>query len=256
MKNVLVIERVGEKDLAKSNNILHKLLLPFKENNFKLKNVEAALVKIPEGLERIKLSLIVNFNKRNNIVLSRDYDINFDIKFYSTYLIRALDIFTVKLKCDLRLNEILIADADNLIGKLCFYNLLPFARRIVLLTNNKNNLEKEAEFAYYKYGTSVAVVEDIVYTEKICDAMIITDEKYIGLLKSKKPALSLCRINEHYDYCFEDVDITLNYEEFFKPIFALGYLNVYDYEKNWQMAEKEGFRIVRFISNGNTVLTL
>lgn len=236
--------------------VINKLLLPYKEREYKLKDVKAEIVKIPDGLENIKLNIAIKRFGKESIVLSKDLGINIDSNFIISCLIRALDIFTIKHGCDLRLNEVLIADAENILGKICFRYLLNFARRIILLADKRENLIKDMEFALKNYGISVAVIEDPIKAASLCKAMIITDKRYEILIDPKKPTLLLNKTICHNGLCFDDVDITLDEKNFYDSILAQGFLEMKGYERIWKNAEEEGFKISKFKLQNNLIMEI
>lgn len=262
MNKILVLNRASLEDI----NILHpylsrivgvnKLLLPYKEREYKLKDVTAEIVKMPDGLENIKLNIAIKRFGKESIVLSKDLGINVDLQFIISCLVRALDIFAVRHGCDLRLNEVLIADAENVLGKICFRYLLNFSRRIILLANKRENLFEEMEYALKNYGTSVAIIEDPIKAVSLCQTMIITNKDYEFLIDPKKPTLLLNRTIHGSGLCFDDVDITLNEKDFFDNILAQGFLEMKGYKRIWKNAEKEGFKIAKLKLQNNIIMEI
>ncbi|QCX33773.1 hypothetical protein FDN13_08715 [Caloramator sp. E03] len=147
MNSFAVIRKAKEDDIREKYptvshiSFINKLLQPYKSKEIMLNDITAAEIKIPDGFERIKLKRSCKFgNEQYGYVLSKDYDINFNLFFYHSCLIRALDYYTVSLGCDLRLGEVAIADASTLEGRNCFFLLLPFARRIILISKKSRSL--------------------------------------------------------------------------------------------------------------------
>lgn len=262
MNSFVVIRKAKEDDLRERYptisriSFINKLLYPYKSEDIILNDVTAAEIKIPDGFERIKLKRSCKFGyEQYGYIVSKDYNINFNLYFYHSCLIRALDYYTVSLGCDLRLGEVAIADASTLEGRNSFFLLLPFARRIVLVSKKKQELIPDVEYAILKYGTSVAIIEDPIRASENADAIILSskDENYKYLAEVKKPMLYFNFIYPpKSSLWFNDVDIAFN-DNKMDITFAQGYLQIKQRKIIWSMAEKEGF-LIKSIRRDNEIL--
>jgi hypothetical protein len=253
MNGFAVISKADEEDVRNRFPLSSKLwgvdkfLQPFKDRYIKFGEMECVDIKIPPGFEKGKVNRANNMGLRKyGCVVSRDYSINYNPFFYHSCLVRALDFFTVGLGCDLRLSEVVIADASTFEGKNIFRLLLPFARRIVLVTENKNDIIEEADYAMIRYGTSVAVIEDPVKAVERADAVVLSSQNIYHkcLLEKERPMLYIKFLQSpHTKWWFNDVDISYNKQEELETIYAQGYVDRHKMEPLWSSAEKEGFRI-------------
>ena len=225
----------------------HGLIVPDSKSEISLGAVKSTDVSITPGFEKIKVKRAINFGIKNyGYVISRDFNINYNPFFNSSCLIRAFDFFSMKLGCDLRSCEILIADAASNEGKNAFWILAPFAKRIILVTSKKNEILKEVDFARAKYGTLSAVVEDPVKASAAADAIILASEdashKYIAGLK--KPMLYYKFYKRpDGDLWFDNVDISYNGKDEMNTIYAQAYIDINKKRPSWYNAENEGFTI-------------
>lgn len=252
VKSFAVLNRAERDDVIERHPALgriayiDKLLQPYKYNEMNFNDVIGVNIKIPGGFERGKIGRAYKRGVRNyGYVLSRDYNINYNPFFHHSCLIRALDFYTIKLGCDLRLSEVVIADAATVEGKNAFRLLLPIARRIVLVTEQKSKLLEEVEYAIFRYGSSVAVIEDPVKAAERADIIVIASDninhRYIADLD--RPMLYFRYITPpKSSYWFDGVDISYGENEF-DIIYAQGYTDVNEKKPLWYNAEIEGFRI-------------
>lgn len=226
---------------------MNRILQPFKEQEVNFKGVLGAKISVPPGFEAGKVNRAYRASmRRYGYVLSEDYDINYNPYFHHSCLIRALDFFTVSQGCDLRLSEVVIADAASFEGRNAFRLLVPFARRIILVSDKKSELLEEADYAMNRYGSSVAVVEDPVRAAERADALVISSDSdnHRYLLNIKRPMLYFKYITPpSNDLWFNKVDISYKGSGIINTIFAQGYLNVYNKKPLWRNAETEGFVI-------------
>lgn len=249
MKGFAVLSKA--KEVFETGNHLtgcfHGLILPDTKCKKYLGAVNSTDISITPGFEKIKVKRAISFGIKNyGYVISRDFNINYNPFFNSSCLIRAFDFFSMKLGCDLRSCEILIADAASNEGKNAFWILAPFAKRIILVTSKKNEVLKEADFARAKYGTLSAVVEDPVKASAAADAIILASEdashKYIAGLK--KPMLYYKFYKRpDGDLWFDNVDISFNGKDEMNTIYAQAYIDINKKRPSWYNAENEGFTI-------------
>ncbi|MCX7885479.1 MAG: hypothetical protein N2448_10730 [Caloramator sp.] len=252
MNSFAVIERAKNGEIIEKYpsfsriSFVNKLIQPYKSEDIFFNDILGVNIKIPEGFEKFKIKMAYNTAIRKyNRVFSKDYDINFNTFFYHSCLIRALDYYTISLGCDLRLNEVVIADAATNEARDAFFLLLPIARRIILLTEKKKELLFNVEYAISKYGTSVAVIEDPIKAAERADVIVLSsnndNHRYIAELR--RPMLILKYVSPpKHSYWFNDVDIGFE-DKKMDIIFAQGYVELKQNKIIWSSAENEGFRI-------------
>ncbi|SKB00599.1 hypothetical protein SAMN05443428_1459 [Caloramator quimbayensis] len=252
MNSFAVIERAKNDEIIEKYpsfsriGFVNKLIQPYKSEEMLFNNILGVNIKIPEGFEKLKIKRAYNTAVRKyNRVFSREYDIDFNKFFYHSCLIRALDFYTISLGCDIRLNEVVIADAATPEGKDAFFLLLPIARRIVLLTEKKKELLFNVEYAISKYGTSAAIIEDPVKAAERADIIILSskNDNYRYIAELKRPMLILEYIvPPKHSYWFNDVDIAFD-DKKMDIIFAQGYVELKQKKIIWSSAEDDGFKI-------------
>lgn len=264
MKGFAVLNTADDKEIKDKHPVMgriwgaDKLILPYKEREYEFNRIKGARYNVPLGFQRSKLKRAYKVGVRDyGYVVSKDFNINYNPFFHHSCLVRALDFLTIRLGCDLRLNEVVIADAASYEGRNIFRLLLPVARRIILVTNNKEELVEEVNYAMMRYGTSVALIEDPVKASERADAVIMVSDrdehKYISSLD--RPMLFLrSKTTPTSRWWFNDIDISFSRDEEFETIYAQGYLDIYNKKTLWQVAEDEGFRIKNIKREGKKIL--
>jgi hypothetical protein len=157
-----------------------------------------------------------------------------------------LDFFTVSLGCDLRLNEVVIADAASYEGRNAFRLLLPIARRILLVTDRKKELMEEVDYGMMRFGTSVGVVEDAVKAAERADIVVIaSDNQYHKYLAELNRPMLFFRYNTPptTKLWFDDISVSYRGKGDMDSLYAQGYIDVINKKPFWESAEKEGFSI-------------
>ncbi|EYE87952.1 hypothetical protein Q428_10650 [Fervidicella metallireducens AeB] len=263
MRGFAVLGEAYEEDVSKKYPVLSRIwgldktIQPYVRDVLMFNGIQCGKIEIPSGFQRNKLKRACKIGtKRYGHVVSRRFDINFNPFFYHSCLARAFDFYTVSLGCDLRLHEVVIADASSYEGRNMFRLLLPIARRIILVTNRKKELIEEVEYAITYFGTSVALIEDPINACKNADAVILASEcpehQYIANLD--RPMLFLKHTNTPITkYWFNEVDISFNKYKNLDVDFAQGYMEVSGKRILWLNAEKEGFAINN-IKRGNNIV--
>lgn len=263
MKGFAVIRRLNRDDLIDRHPLLgrvwgiDKLIMKHSDRKYLFNETIGETIDISSGFENSKVKMACKRSIRKyGYSLSRDYGINYNAFFHHSALIRGLDIMTVRLGCDLRLSEVVIADASTAKGINCFRLLAPFARRIVLVTEDKSKVEDEVDYAMINYGISVAVVKDPIKAGEHADVFVLSS---IGLgyeyfTIRNRPTLFLDNIDEQgNNLSFNEVEVQYNNQETIDSIYAQGYLDVNRIRAAWVNAEKEGFRI-KNIKRGDNIL--
>lgn len=253
MKGFAVLNMALENDIKTRHPIISriwgvdKLILPYREREYNFNRILGAKINVPSGLQRGKIKRACKIGERNyGYVVSKDFNINYNPFFHHSCLIRALDFLTVGLGCDLRLNEVVIADAASYEGRNAFRLLLPIARRIVLVTSKKEELRDEVNYAIMQYGTSVALVEDPVKASERADivVMVSDDENHKYIANLDRPMLYFrSRTTPASRWWFNDVDISFNRNGELSTVYAQGYLDVSNKKTIWSLAERDGFEI-------------
>ena len=225
----------------------NRLIMPYKNDEYEFDNILGGNISIPLGFENMKVKTAQKIGaKKYGHVVSRDFNIRYNPFFYHSGLIRALDFFTVSLGCDVRLNEVVIADAATYEGRNAFRLLLPIARRILLVTDRKKELIEEVDYAMMRYGTSVGVIEDAVKAAERADIVVIaSDNKYHKYLAELNRPMLYFRYNTPpiTKWWFDDISISYKGKGDMDSLYAQGYLDVLNREPLWNSAEKEGFSI-------------
>lgn len=253
MKGFAVIDRARDTDIKYKFPMLGRvygmknLILPYRDEEIELKDAKVGKINISSGFENGKLKMAYKMGiKEYGYVVSKTYGINYNPFFYHSCLIRGLDFFTVKLGCDMRFNEVAIADASSLEGRNAFRLLLPIARRIVLVTDNKSELEDEVKYAIMRYGTSVGLIEDPVKAADSADVIIISskNENHRYLIETEKPTLFFKYLYKpKTKMWFDNLSISFNNHDDMDVTYAQGYIDIYGKTPVWYNAEKEGFKI-------------
>lgn len=190
-------------------------------------------------------------------ILSSDYSINLNQLFRISYLIRALDFYTISLGCDLRLNEVVIADAASPEGKNAFKLLLPIARRIILITDRRDEIKDMVDYGIMKYGTSAAVLEDPIKASERADAVVISSDnpEHSCLIEVERPILYLKFIKYPFGRLwFDNITVSFNGHCQLEPSFAQGYVDVAGKKSLWRCAESEGFQIKGLTKMGSYIM--
>jgi hypothetical protein len=260
MNGFAVISKANDEDVKNKFPVLSKvwgmdkIMLPYTEKEFDFNSLLGAKINITEGFEGAKVKRAYKAAIRQyGHVLSKEYNINYNILFHHSCLIRALDFYTVKKGCDLRLSEVVIADAATVEGRNAFRLLMPIARRILLVTENKNSLSQEVEYAMNRFGISAAVIEDPVKASEKADALVLSsqnpDHKYLANLQ--RPMLYFNFLSKPLGKMwFDDVGISYSEGEELESLYAQGYLDAVKKEALWHMAEDEGF-VIRSLKKEN-----
>lgn len=237
---------------------IRNLVGPYEEEAYDFNGITGCSIGIPEGFEKAKRWRGERIGTRTyGYVLSRDYSINFNQLFYVSCLVRALDLYTISLGCDLRLNEVVIADAASPEGKNAFKLLLPIARRIILITDRPDKVKDMVDYGIMKYGTSAAVLEDPIKASERADAVIIASDnpKHSCLLEVERPILYLKFM--YYPsgkLWFDDITVSFNGQGKLEPLFAQGYVDVLGRKPLWRYAESGGFRIKELTKQGDIIM--
>lgn len=263
MRGFAVLGEAYEKDVSERHPVLSRIwgldktIQPYIRDILVFNGIECGKIDIPLGFKRNKLKKACKIGtKKYGHVVSRCFDVNFNPFFYHSCLARAFDFYTVSLGCDLRLNEVVIADASSYEGRNMFRLLLPIARRIILVTNRKNELFEEVEYAMTYFGTSVALIEDPIKACKNADAVILASDcsEHQCIANLDRPMLFLKYMSIPITkYWFNDVDISFNKYKNLDVAFAQGYMEVTGKRILWLNAEKEGFAINN-IKKGNNIV--
>lgn len=253
MKGFAILSRANDKDLKDKHPFISKiwgtnrLIMPYKSVEYEFDNILGSNISIPSGFENMKIKAAQRTGvKKYGYVLSRDFNIRYNPFFYHSGLIRALDFLTVSLGCDIRLNEVVIADAATYEGRNAFRLLLPIARRILLVTDRKKDLSEEVDYAMMRYGTSVGVIEDVVKAAERADIVVIaSDNQYHKYLTDlNRPMLIFrCSNPPGAKWWFDDIGISYKGKGDMDSLYAQGYIDVINREPLWKNAEKEGFSI-------------
>jgi hypothetical protein len=264
MNGFAVISKADVKDVAEKTSTaewasgIKNLFQPYKSNEYMFNDARAGSIVITPKFEKSKVKRAYNIGIRDyGYVLSKDYGFNYNPFFYHSCVIRALDFLTVSLGCDLRLSEIAIADAATLEGKNCFRLLLPIARRIILVTDNRKELQDEVDYAISQFGTSAAVVQDPVKASERADVIIISSDKphHKYLVEIDKPTLFIrYPLIPKTRWWFDNVGIEFGKNRELTPMYAQGYVDINKRYPIWKNAESDGFRISSLKKNmGNLV---
>jgi hypothetical protein len=253
MKSFAILSRAYDEDIKERYPLMariwgaNRLIRPFKEVEYSFDNITGGKISIPSGFESSKVKRAHKLGIRNyGHVVSKDFNINYNPFFYHSSLVRALDFLTVSLGCDMRLSEVVIADASTYEGRNAFRLLLPIARRILLVTDKKDELTEEVDYAMLRYGTSVAVIEDAVKAAERADIIVIASDninhKY--LVELDRPTLYF-RFHKQplTKWWFDNVSISYKKQGNLDFLFAQGYMDVINKKLLWNNAEKEGFNI-------------
>jgi hypothetical protein len=238
--------------------MMSRLHLPYKDKELVFGDVVGCKINITHGFEKVKVKRAYNMGiKDYGHVISKEFNINYSPFFHHSCLIRALDFLTVKIGCDLRLSEVVIADASTIEGRNAFRLLLPLARRIILVTNKKKDLIDEADYAMQKYGTSVAVIEDPVKASDRADVLVIAssnpDHKYF--VEIDRPTLYFNFLKlPSTKWWFDDVGISYKHGEEIETSFAQGYLDLFSKVPIWSSAEMNGFNIINLKKGKSNLL--
>lgn len=253
MNSFAILSRAYEEDIKGRHPFLgrmwgtNRLIMPYKNDEFTFDNILGSNIYVPSGFEKIKVKAAHKIGtKKYGYVVSRDFNIRYNPFFYHSGLIRALDFLTVSLGCDVRLNEVVIADAATYEGRNAFRLLLPIARRILLVTDRKKELIEEVEYAMLRYGTSVGVIEDAVKAAERADIVVIaSDNKYHKYLAElDRPMLYFrCITPPTTRWWFDDISVSYKGNGDMDSLYAQGYIDVIKREPLWNYAEKEGFSI-------------
>lgn len=248
-----VLSKARDEDVFKKHPVAGKmsgiksLLPPFEEEEYNFNGMIGSNIAIPRGFERIKIkSSTIKGTKKYGHVLSKDYKINFNPFFYHSCLIRALDFYTISMGCDLRISEVVIADAASYEGRNAFRLLLPLAKRILLVTDRKEELLQEVDYAIIKYGTSVGIIENAEKAVERADIIVLSsdNEKHRCLIRVERPMLYFRFIDvPKTELWFNKISISFDKKGEYDPIFAQGYVDVTGRQPVWRFAEAGGFRI-------------
>jgi len=223
-------------------------------------SVSYANINVPEEFQRHKLTQAIRMaGKISNIVVSRDYNINYSFMCYYSMLIRALDYYSISLGCDLRLSEVVIGDGATSEGMCAFHLLCPIAKRIVLVnTGNREKLMGLAEKAMMKYGISAAVVENPVKAAERADVVVLATDNpdYSQLITRDRPTL-IMRFPKPptSGRWFDGAGISFMGGEELDEAAVQGYLSYMKKELLWQMAEREGFTVDTITRQGRVILS-
>lgn len=253
MSGFAIISRANEDDIRERYPFIgsvwgtKKLIRPYKKDEYKFDYIMGGNICVPSGFEKIKLKTAQKIGvKKYGHVVSRDFNIGYNPFFYHSGLIRALDFLTVSLGCDVRLSEVVIADAATYEGRNAFRLLLPIARRILLVTDKKKELIEEVDYAIMRYGTSVGVIEDAVKAAERADIVVIaSDNKYHKyLVELDRPMLYFRFVTApSTKWWFDDISISYKGKGDLDSLYAQGYIDVINREPYWSNAEREGFSI-------------
>lgn len=264
MEGFAVLNRAKTQGLAARYPIrgrimgVRNLIGPYEEEIHNFNGITGCRIRIPEGFEKVKRRRGERIGiKRYGYVLSMDYSININQLFHVSCLIRALDFYTISLGCDLRLNEVVIADAATPEGKNAFKLLLPIARRIILITDRRDEVKDMVDYGIMKYGTSAAVLEDPVKASERADAVVIASDnpKHSCLIERERPILYLKFINYPTGKLwFDDITVSFNGQGHLEPLFAQGYVDVLGKKPLWRYAEKEGFKIRELMNKESCIM--
>lgn len=253
MKGFAILSRAYDEDIRERYSLMgriwgaNRLIMPYKTHEYEFNDISGSNINVPLGFENMKLRTAQRMGiKKYGYIVSRDFNIRYNPFFYHSGLIRALDFLTISLGCDIRLNEVVIADAATYEGRNAFRLLLPIARRILLVTDRKKDLIEEADFAIQRYGTSVGVIEDIIKAAERADVLVIaSDNQYHKYLTDlHRPMLVFrCTTTPAGRWWFDDISINYRGNGDMDPLYAQGYIDVISREPHWINAEKEGFGI-------------
>lgn len=237
---------------------LNFMVMPHFGQDIALNEISGNDITVAGGLEKSKVRLAVHQGiKRYGYVLSKDYGINYNPYFYHSCLIRGFDFLTVSLGCDMRVSEVVIADAATLAGRNFFRLLLPFARRIILVTDRKSELEEEVNYAIQMYGISAAVVSDPVKASESADAAIIASDKeyHKYIIEKNIPILfNKFMYKPKSEYCFNNVYLSFKHYDMLDTQYAQGYIDVMRKRPHFIYAEKDGFSIKKLTMGSRDVL--
>jgi hypothetical protein len=264
MKGFAVLSMARENEIRDRYPLMSKvwgidrLIQPYTDREIDFKTCTGAHISVPTGFEKSKLKRAARIGTRKyGHLVSRDYGINYNPFFHHSCLVRAFDFFTIAHGCDLRLNEVVIADGATYEGRNTFRLLLPFCRRIILVTDNKKELLEEVDYAILKYGTSVAVLEDPIKASERADAVIITSDSphHEYLLNLKRPMLFIRFAKKPTNKLWFD-NILVEFESYreLDPIYAQGYVDFLSRKPIWNSAERDGFRIYSLRKSENPIL--
>jgi hypothetical protein len=253
VKGFAILSRAYEEDVKERYPFIgrlwgtNRLIMPYKNDEYEFDNILGGNISVPPGFENMKIKTAQKACARKyGHVVSRDFNIRYNPFFYHSGLIRALDFLTVSLGCDVRLNEVVIADAATYEGRNAFRLLLPIARRILLVTDRKKELIEEVDYAMMRYGTSVAVIEDPVKAAERADIVVIaSDNQYHKYLTELNRPMLFFRYATPpiTKWWFNDISISYKGEGDMDSLYAQGYIDVINREPLWNSAEKEGFSI-------------
>lgn len=253
MNGFAILSRAYEEDIKERHPFIggfwgtNKLIMPYKKHEYMFDNILGENICIPSGFEKMKVKTAQRkATKKYGYVVSRDFNIRYNPFFYHSGLIRALDFLAISLGCDVRLNEVVIADAATYEGRNAFRLLLPVARRILLVTDRKKELIEEVDYAMMRYGTSVGVIEDAVKAAERADIVVIaSDNQYHKyLVELNRPMLYFrCTSPPITKWWFDDISISYKGRGDMDSLYAQGYIDVVNREPLWNSAEKEGFSI-------------
>jgi hypothetical protein len=264
MNGFAVISKANEEDVKNKFPVLSKvrgmdsLMLPYTEREFNFNSFVGAKVNITKGFERAKVKRAYKIGIRHyGHVVSKEFNINYNAFFHHSCLVRALDFYTVRMGCDLRLSEVVIADAATVEGRNAFRLLMPIARRILLVTENKNSLSEEVEYAMNRFGISAAVIEDPVKASEKADVLVLSSENpnHRYLTSLQRPMLYFKSLDKPSGRMwFDDVGISYVEGEELESLYAQGYLNVIKKEALWRLAEDEGFVIKSLMRENKKII--
>ncbi len=253
MRGFAILSRAYEENIKERYPFIgriwgtNRLIMPYKNDEYEFDSIIGGNISVPLGFENMKVKTAQRIGaKKYGYVVSRDFNIRYNPFFYHSGLIRALDFFTVSLGCDVRLNEVVIADAATYEGRNAFRLLLPIARRILLVTDKKKELIEEVDYAMMRYGTSVGVIEDAVKAAERADVVVIaSDNKYHKyLVELNRPMLYFRYTTTPItNWWFDDISISYKGRGDMDSLYAQGYIDVINREPLWNSAEKEGFSI-------------
>lgn len=264
MKGFAVISRAQKDEVQDRFPVLSKMLgankiiPPFKQKEIYFDRFIGCKIDITDGFEKAKIRRAYKNGIREfGFVLSKDFGINYNVSFHHSCLVRALDFFTISIGCDLRFNEVIIADASTPEGRSFFKFLVPISRRILLVTNNKHALEEEVDYAISRFGTSVAVIEDPIKASQSADVIVLSssnpDHKHLAELNRPMLYHSFLKAPSGKLW-FNNVGITYKDGEETEPIYGQGYLDIIKKDPTWYNAEREGFMIKTIKKNDTNII--
>lgn len=240
-----------------NSSFLNFMAVPHFGKDIAINGIYGNDITVAGAFQKIKVKYAMHQGTgRYGYVLSKDYGINYNPYFYYSCMVRGFDFLTVSLGCDMRFNEVVIADASTFEGKIFFRLMLPFTRRIILVTDNKLQIQEEVDYAIAAYGVSAAVVEDPVKASEKADAAIITSDKeyHRYIIERDIPVLfNKFMYKPKSKNCFNDVRLSFKDYEV-DTEYAQGYVDVMRKRPHFMYAEKDGFNIKRLTMDSRDVL--